>query len=137
MRMVIGPVSSWTRMPLIPNPANSATEPLALHDAGQVGVVRGVEEGGQDGGEDGHDQEVHERQAAQDECHRDGDEKDCPTQVGADEHRSPPKPVHPGAGHQADDEERPQVHAAQQGDFDRSGAQRQDRDQGQRDPGDQ
>jgi predicted MFS family arabinose efflux permease len=29
MTIVIGPVRSWTRMPLMPKPANSATEPLA------------------------------------------------------------------------------------------------------------
>jgi hypothetical protein len=29
MRIVIGPVRIWTRAPLMPNPTNSTTEPLA------------------------------------------------------------------------------------------------------------
>ena len=136
-------------MPLMPKPANSATEPLAasalfassealpLDDRRQVRVVRGVEERREHGRERGDGQELPQRQRPERE--RDGDHQQqcCSTQVRPDQDRSPAQAIHPGTGHEPDDERHRKVHAAQDGDLDRSGVQGQDRDERQRDARDE
>ncbi len=109
----------------------------ARDDRRQVRAVGHVEERRQQRGQQRDDEQLRQRQGPGDRGHWDAAQEQRTSEIGPDHHGSTSQPVHPGAGDQPNRQPGGEIHGAHQRDLDRSRAQHVDRDQGQRQAGEQ
>ena len=99
--------------------AVAVDELVALDERGQVRLVRHVEEDRQRPDHEPDDVQLPHRQHAERVRDGDGREHGGPADVAGDEDRSSTQPVDPGAGRQAEQDERQELDRPEQGDFER------------------